>query len=145
MDAESSVAIVCLDGSEASLRGLDLALRWSAGLHLTLVLVSVVDLYEAELYDGLYLSRDQVDAMKVSVDQQTLQPALRRCREAGVEALSLVKVGRPLKVILEEIETRRPEVVIAGRTGRGFLERLLEGSVARGLTARSASPVVVVP
>lgn len=145
MEDDSNLALVCLDGSEPSQRGLGLALRWSSGLQLTLVLVSVVDLYEAELYDGLYLSREQVEAMKASADRQHLEPALRRCREAGCEARAHVRVGRPLKVILEEIDALKPALVVAGRTGRGFVERLLEGSVARGLCARASVPVVVVP
>ena len=137
--------LVALDGSEPSLRALDTALDVAAATGASLQLVSVVDVHEAELYDGLYLSREQVDALKQRVMQQILEPALARCRERKVEAKAKELVGRPLKVLLQEVDAEAPSLVVMGRTGRGAFERMLEGSVSRGMVTRAHVPVMVVP
>lgn len=137
--------LVPLDGSEPALRALEAALDIAKPTGAKVYLVTVVDVHEAELYDGLYLSPEQVNELKARADQQILQKARTRAEERGVEFSAEVKVGRPLKELLKEIDALQPSMVVLGRTGRGFFERMLEGSVSRGLAARAPAPVLVVP
>jgi nucleotide-binding universal stress UspA family protein len=53
-----------------------------------------------------------------------------------------VRVGRPLEELLAC--ARDADVLVVGARGVGAVERLLLGSVAEGLTARSPVPMLVV-
>lgn len=137
--------LVPLDGSEPALRALDAALDIAQPAGAEVRLVTVVDVYEAELYDGLYLNPEQIEDLKGRAKEQILDPAVARCEARGVTPVVEVKVGRPLRELMKDVDNTKPSLVAMGRTGRGFFERMLEGSVSRGMVTRAPVPVLVVP
>ena len=60
----------------------------------------------------------------------------------GVQVMPEVLVGFPIGVLAEE--SRRAQLLVLGSRGLGGLTGLLLGSVAVGLAAQAACPVVVV-
>lgn len=66
---------------------------------------------------------------------------LKRARLAFVEAQV---IGDPVEAIVREAKRGRYDLVVMGTHGRGALEGLLLGSVARKVIAQSTVPVTVV-
>jgi nucleotide-binding universal stress UspA family protein len=64
-----------------------------------------------------------------------------RLTRRGWRVTNEVRVGRPLEELLAS--ARDDDVLVVGARGVGAVERLLLGSVAEGLTARSPVPVLV--
>lgn len=79
----------------------------------------------------------------VSVDEES---AARTASDAGVDdAHLLTEVGDPVAAIAAAAEARGVDVIVVGTHHRGFFSRLLDPSVAEGVTRRATCPVLVVP
>lgn len=137
--------LVCLDGSEPSARALDLSLRLAHACEMPMQVLSVLDLYEVELYENLYFSHEQIEEMRRKREQDLVLPACEQANERNIPSFGETRVGRPLKQILRFVEEHQPEWVCVGRSGRGRMERIFEGSVSRGLAARLSVPILIVP
>lgn len=137
--------LVCLDGSEPAQRALELCLQIAKSNEMSIQILSVLDLYEVELYENLYFSREQVEEMRKKRHAELVAPACERVRNHEVAVHGETSVGRPVKQILHFVETHRPEWVAVGRSGRGRVERIFEGSVSRGLAAKVSVPIFIVP
>lgn len=67
-----------------------------------------------------------------------------RLRADGLEAHSLISYGPVADTIVEQIETQKADLVVIGSNIRRGFSRLLLGSVAEGVIARSPCPVLLV-
>jgi nucleotide-binding universal stress UspA family protein len=52
--------------------------------------------------------------------------------------------GPPVEALIRYLEQQRPDVVVVGRHGHTAMQRLLLGSISRGVLQRSPVPVIVV-
>ncbi|MCL6564765.1 MAG: universal stress protein, partial [Firmicutes bacterium] len=52
--------------------------------------------------------------------------------------------GPPVEALVHYLEQQRPDVVVVGRHGHTAMQRLLLGSISRGVLQRSPVPVIVV-
>lgn len=145
MTLDLSRLLVPVDGSASSGRALELAMDLASTLSSHIQLLSIVNIRESELYDGLYLSDTQVEALKNERDRELLEPAAAKCQARGIPSSREVRVGNPQRELLHAIETSAPQLVVVGRSGKGMIARMLEGSISRGVIAKSFAPVLVVP
>jgi nucleotide-binding universal stress UspA family protein len=132
---------VGVDGSEQSLRAVDLAADEAAlhGLPLRLVHASLW-----ERYEGPALADELAGpAGEVSGEDILLAAALRaRRRRGGLDVTTEVVAEEPEYVLLRE--ARRAFAVVVGARGRGALADALLGSVGLTVAGRASCPVVVV-
>jgi len=79
------------------------------------------------------LAREEATAEAIAVEQAP--------RDAHVE----VVFGETVEAILQAAEDESADLIVVGSTDKGFLQRLLGGSVSERLTRAAALPVLVVP
>jgi nucleotide-binding universal stress UspA family protein/hemerythrin-like domain-containing protein len=139
--------VVGIDGSDVSFRALDLAARLAQSLQVRLEVLTVVDLIHAGAFDGMYLTDEQYEKLLDKVREEALDAA-----KAKVEALDptpeyethLVR-GHASKMLIDEAQRHKAQMLVIGRTGKGAFDRLIQGSVANHLASHSPVPVLVVP
>jgi nucleotide-binding universal stress UspA family protein len=146
MTLEGSRILVPIDGSEPAFRALTLAKRIARATHKTLDVVTVLDLYEFAPDDGLYLSDDQLDRIETALTEQTLAIVTGDMSpdDPPLTTRMLKGKGRAAYALLEEAEDPEVAMVVMGRTGKGAIKRLLEGSVSRNLADHCDKPVTLV-
>lgn len=132
--------LVPTDGSPCSDQAIDEALRLAGAVGGQVNFLCAVDVMPM-VRDGLVNVVEIVDAMRAEATH-----AVTRAEEcagrAGVVAHGEVVDGRPA----EEIIKRAPEydLVVMGSHGKGFLKRLVLGSVTQAVLLRCDGPVLVV-
>lgn len=67
-----------------------------------------------------------------------------RLAAAGIDARSIVRVGDPVAEVLVAAEEAEADLIVLGSRGQTGLKRLLLGSVARGVLARTTASVLIV-
>jgi nucleotide-binding universal stress UspA family protein len=75
--------------------------------------------------------------------RENLEPAAALLSTAGWRVESIVRVGAPLRLLLDQVRESRADVVVVGATGADADDRLLLGSVAEGLLHRCPVSVVI--
>ena len=141
----SKRVMIALDGSEASQRALETACRYAKALDCVVDAVSVIDLSSLDVYDGFYMTDDQLTAVEEKFQKSVLEHAQEVATKVGVtEVRTRLLKGHAAKVLLDEAEKDDVEMIVLGRTGKNFLDRLVLGSVSAKLSARAACPVVIV-
>jgi nucleotide-binding universal stress UspA family protein len=131
------------DGTEASLRGLEVAvglvLRYAAEL-VVVTAVSVPDwLARQNMEPGAIESYVEGNAQKV------FESALSLLRQSGVGAAMRVVVGPPAESLLAEIESSHADLVVMGRRGRDEPKDLLLGTVSDRVARHVKVPILLVP
>jgi nucleotide-binding universal stress UspA family protein len=142
--ASNERIVVPVDGSEPSMRALDVAGRIAKGLGASLEVVSVLDLTQVDVYDSFYLTDTQLEELQEKIKNEILENARERAPE-GVNVEAKLLKGRAEKMLDEEVEREGVVMVVIGRTGKGAFERLVQGSVSRHMAAHCPVPVTVVP
>ncbi|MGZ4398787.1 MAG: universal stress protein [Gaiellaceae bacterium] len=74
---------------------------------------------------------------------QALAPALECASRLGVCAEAELATGRPADAILDLARERGADMIVVGSHGRGFVDRILCGSVSAELVKRADRPVLV--
>ena len=137
--------LVAIDGSKPADRALALAsepVRSPGGG--TLIPVSAIS-------DPVTFAPTSVAGLEMVLEaeqqgaERDLAERAARLREGGVEVETVVRVGPAPDVLVEEAETRRADLVVAGSTGKGALQRALLGSVTTRLLHVLRRPLLVVP
>ena len=131
------------DGTEASLRGLEVAVglvvRYAAEL-VVVTAVSVPDwLARQNMEPGAIESYVEGNAQKV------FESALSLLRQSGVGAAMRVVVGPPAESLLAEIESSHADLVVMGRRGRDEPKDLLLGTVSDRVARHVKVPILLVP
>ena len=102
----------------------------------------------AEVLDRLQKSENQLQA---SIDM--LKGRLEKfCEDVSKELPAcpfitdeiIVKIGNPVDIILDELETTHCDVVVMGAHGHGVIGEAVLGSVSRRVLRRCKKPVLVV-
>jgi nucleotide-binding universal stress UspA family protein len=148
--ARATRLLVATDGSASAARIPDRLGGWQLfeGLPADVVAVSIPDSPTFELIVGLYTLGDEELAGK----RRELRDAYTDDAEAmasqleaiGIPATSHVRAGDPAQEILAAARDHGADLVVAGTRGRGALERLLLGSVARKVLQHADASVLVV-
>jgi len=142
--ASNERIVVPVDGSEPSLRALDVAGQMAKGLGASIEVVSVLDLTQVDVYDSFYLTDEQLEELQEKVKSETLEDARKRAPDGVDVEVKLLK-GRAEKMLDEEVDKPGVVMVVIGRTGKGAFERLVQGSVSRHMAAHCPVPVTIVP
>jgi len=135
--------LVAVDGSEASFKAArwaaDVALRFGSSLRLLHVIPKVVlppDVYGLKLVE---LEREHR-----AFAEATLQKAIDRLAEPGLEVHTRILDGSPAERIAEEAAGADVGMVVVGSRGHGAVARVLLGSVSDRVVHISPKPVLVV-
>ena len=139
--------LVAVDGSTASLRGLDEAIKVAKSTGGRLLLVHVVDelviatdyvptVYSAPIFEALRESGARILAQTATV----VRRADLSCEQKLVETLS----GRVADEIVKQAGEWRADLIVMGTHGRRGLERLALGSDAEMVLRLSSVPVLLI-
>ena len=137
--------LVATDGSEPADRALalaaELARSWGSG---TLTLVKAVSdpvTFAPTAAAGLEMV---LDAEQQGAERDLAQRA-ERLRTGGLKVETLVRVGSAPQVVVEVADAVGADLVVAGSTGKGALQRAVLGSVTTQLLHELRRPLLVVP
>jgi nucleotide-binding universal stress UspA family protein len=137
--------VVAIDGSEPADRALALATELAAakgGAALTLV---------SAISDPVTFAPTPVAGLELVLEaeqqgaERDLAERAARLRSRGLEVQTVVRVGAAADVLLEVAESTKADLVVAGSTGKGALQRALLGSVTTRLLHVLRRPLLVVP
>lgn len=78
-------------------------------------------------------------------EKNKIREWIDKLKSKGVDASGYMREGDTVHGLLEFAEKREASMVVIGTHGRGFVERMLLGSVAEGVIRHATLPVVVVP
>jgi nucleotide-binding universal stress UspA family protein len=137
--------VVAIDGSEPADRALSLAAelaRDSGGAVLTLVsAVSDPITFAPQPAAGLeiVLEAEQQGA------ERDLAERAKQLRNGGFEVQTVVRVGGAPDAVVEVAEAVGADLVVAGSTGKGAIQRAVLGSVTTRLLHVLRRPLLVVP
>ena len=140
--------LVPVDGSNASLLGLEHAIALAADQDASLRILNVVDemVFSTMMAEPVAVPIDDIlESMRVD-GRKTLDKALARAQKAGMkaEAIQIPSRGRPVSdVILAEARRSRADVIVMGTHGRRGLNRLLLGSDAERVLRDAPVPVLL--
>jgi nucleotide-binding universal stress UspA family protein len=131
------------DGTEVSLRGLEVAAQLAAGYHSELVVITVVSVPD-------WLARQNMDEGSIeayveSNARKSLEQPLELLNLQGVGAEVRVVVGPAAESIVLEIEKSGADLVVMGRRGRDQPKDLLLGSVSDRVARHVKVPILLVP
>ncbi len=76
--------------------------------------------------------------------RKRLQRRVLRLRYQKIQAESVIKVGTPREVILEEAKDANAHMIVMGTRGRRGVKRLVLGSVAKHVVSNAGCPVLTV-
>ncbi len=137
--------VVAIDGSEPADRALDLAselVRTGDGGTLTLV---------SAISDPVTFAPTPVAGLEMVLEaeqrgaERDLAERAERLRAQGLRVETVVRVGGAPEVVADVAEAARADLVVAGSTGKGALQRALLGSVTTRLLHQLRRPLLVVP
>ncbi|MDP9927982.1 universal stress protein [Variovorax paradoxus] len=138
--------LVPIDGSSASLRGLDEAIRVARLMGSVLRLVHVVDeLKYVTGFEGI-ASRDLLPLME-EAGEQILQQGRERAEHAGVRTETLLfssLAGRLCDLVAEQAKAWNADLIVIGTHGRRGVGRALLGSGAEQILRLAPVPVLLV-
>ena len=131
------------DGTEASLRGLEVAVELVVRYAAELVVVTAVSVPD-------WLARQSMEpgAIESYVEgnaQKVFESALSLLRQSGVGAAMRVVVGPAAESLLAEIERSHADLVVMGRRGRDEPKDLLLGTVSDRVARHVKVPILLVP
>ena len=137
--------IIPIDGSDFSLKAVDLAASLAKEQRAACTVITVVDVIPAAALAAA--TPDLVNAWLKTLEEQAeiaVNEAAGRMRAAGVEANAEVAKGFPPDVILQVAQQHRADLIVMGSHGRSGLRRLFLGSVAESVLRASSIPVLIV-
>ena len=136
--------VVGVDGSGSAYR----AVEWAAaeavrrGAELRLVRAFSWTTSERPIRDGGRVAQYRDELLKIARGQVARAARIAADVRPQVETTTQVAIGAPIDVLGSE--ARRAQLLVLGDRGLGGLAGLLLGSVAVGLAAHAACPVVIV-
>ena len=135
--------LVPTDGTEASLRGLEVAVQLVVRYAAELVVVTVVSVPD-------WLARQNMEqgAIESYVEgnaQKVFEAVVTLLRQAGVGAELKVVVGSAPESLLAEVEHSHADLVVMGRRGRDEPKDILLGTVSDRLARHVKVPILLVP
>ena len=144
MPTNFKLILVPVDGSDASMRAVDLGVQLAEALDAALEVVTVLDLGQLDFYDGMYMSLEQIESWQERVRNDILEAAMARVPDDGLKASFELVRGPVIKSLLAHIDKVKPSMVVLGRTGKGALREAIAGSVSSPLVHHLHVPVTVI-
>lgn len=135
--------LVPVDGSAPAVAALEHAVAIATATGAALDVVTVVDLGQLDFYDGMFHTPEQVDAIQTRVKQDVLDTAQAQVA-ARVPATFSVVHGPVMRTLLGRVAKADIDLVVLGRTGKGSMEQLFDGSVSRRMAVACPVPVTLV-
>ena len=136
--------LIAVDGSDIGTR----AARWAARLAGQLAEPPGLVLFNADpplmQAVAIKLGLDEVHRYHAENGRYALRAARAALNRAHVPFEEVLVVGDPDVAILREAKKGRYDLIVMGTHGRGALQGLVMGSVARKVIAQSPVPVTVV-
>ncbi len=141
--------IVAYDGSAYAKKALELAIDIGKKAGACLVVAKVLDPVElamiyskvqpgSEIKIGTYLIEQD------EADKKILDDAKAMGASKGVEVESILLTGGNIaEAIVHYTENEKADIIVAGTLGKGLLDELLVGSVAKNLVTLAQMPVIV--
>ncbi|HXV32499.1 MAG TPA: universal stress protein [Gaiellaceae bacterium] len=84
------------------------------------------------------------DADAAGYGKERLEQARAVLGERGLDAELVAATGQPAEAIIKLAEERGVDLIVVGMRKKGFLERLVEGSVAQDVMRRASCDVLAV-
>ncbi len=137
--------ILCpIDGSDASLKALDVAVRLTVDQGAQLTLCTVVDTSKAlvEAFPARALIPEAIRALDDDAAKLLADAAAHIKPTTSAQVITIH--GDPVESIAHSATELGCDVIVMGTHGRGGLRRALLGSVAEGALRHAAVPVIVV-
>jgi nucleotide-binding universal stress UspA family protein len=142
MSTQQETIVVGVDGSEHSDRALDWAINEArlrgAQLRLAVAWHMPPTVYSGPGYMPALGSRDSFE----QIAKEAADVAVKRARDAGVEADSVVREGQAAEVLVEE--GANADMLVVGSRGHGGFGGLLLGSVSAQCAHHAHCPLVIV-
>jgi nucleotide-binding universal stress UspA family protein len=128
--------------SEIAFRyAIDLGRKWGAAVHL----LHVLDPPSSSAYpEGFIAEPPGLHAAAIDEPSHRLKHMLAVSAAAGVTTTLEVRVGRPVRTILDAASARGSDLIVMGTHGRGRVVQLFLGSVAEGVVRSAPCPVLTV-
>lgn len=142
--------LIATDGSELAGKGLAHGLALAAALRVPVVVVTVTEPWMSAFDDVMALSADPELLARYQEGcarsaQRILQDAVAQATTAGVACEAVhVADGYPSEAIVKAAADHGADLVVMASHGRSGLGRVLLGSQAQAVLARSTVPVLVV-
>jgi len=136
--------VVGVDGSGSAYRAVEWAAAEAArrGAELRLVRAFSWTTSERPIRDDSRVAQYRDELLKIARGQVARAARIAADARPELETTTQVAIGAPIEVLGSE--ARRAQLLVLGDRGLGGLAGLLLGSVAVGLAAHSACPVVIV-
>lgn len=138
--------LVATDGSDPAKAAAEVAFELARASGDTLLFVTVWRELRGDfgLPYGTLIAPDAADIER-NWAHQALAAAAAQAREAGLEAETVCRHGKPAREIVEVARERGVRLIVIGSHGFGPIEGTLFGSVSTGVLSRAPCPVLVVP
>ena len=146
--------LVCVDGSEQSMKAVVKAIEIASGCQVSDV--AIIGVYENSYHSSLYEENDKdiimgeinkiksLNEKRKQYYEKYVNHAAIRFREKGIEPEIIVKEGHPSETIIEEASKGNYDMIVMGNRGHGNKFRVLPGSVSSAVTQQTESSVVIV-
>lgn len=138
-DVRMNRILVAYHGGESSRRALYAAAQLARAIHAQVGVISVVPLYPDRGRPTIAPWDD------VERHREELAEAEAVLHASGIEPELIELVGEPAELIEREAESRGYDTIVLGGRRKGWLGRLLTGSVITDVVERARATVVVVP
>jgi nucleotide-binding universal stress UspA family protein len=135
--------LVAWDGSKPSERALALAEDLAGEYRARLLLVEVLQPLPAA--SALVPVAPYPTQQDIDEAQRELEERAKGLRARGRTVEVRVQVGETVKTLLELADRFEASVIVAGRSGKGSVARVVLGSVTTSLLHAATRPILVVP
>jgi nucleotide-binding universal stress UspA family protein len=136
--------VAATDGTEASLRGVEVAAQMAAQYGSEFVLLTAVSVPQHTVMAST-MDQRAVEGYVERMAQEAVGPATAVLRRLKVGAEVKVLVGPAAEVILGEMESLGADLVVMGRNSRYEPKDLILGSVSYRVARHARVPVLLVP
>jgi len=153
--SSSSVSriLVPIDGSDSSMKALELAIDLATKYKSKLCIVNVIPTYQlycwlmapggAFCHESLFIPTGVLKEMEEE-GKNLLVSALSFVQGIGVESYAIMRKGHPASEIIRVAEEENIDLIVIGNEKRGIFARLLFGNVSQSVANKAPCPVLIV-
>jgi len=145
MSEEISNIMVCIDGSEISLKAAKRALGLAKN-HISEFTAIYVSAIADSISRAPQYARDELDKYLTEQMNNWLKDIILQAKQCGISFKIEVKLTNTsiVEEILKSAEAKNIDLIVIGRTGKSKLDRILIGSVAQGVISNSKCSILIV-
>jgi len=135
--------VVAIDGSDISLKALDIALSearaWNAELH-------VIYVVETSMFSSIPMDNtwEIIYSLLESEGKEVFQKSKERAAEDGISLITHLRDGHAGNEIVALAEELHADLTVIGSRGKTNIDRLLLGSVSEHVVRNSSCTTMVV-